>query len=210
MHSEPKGRKIRPSRRHDFLTPTEVADRLLVAPVTVRLWASRGLLRSVSTPGGHRRFREADVEAFVAARQRLQPANRRPPSRLLIIDDDAQYARYLANLVASRAPTVAVDIALAGFTAGIKCESMRPDVVTLDLQMPDMDGVAVCRLLRDMFGGRKPRIVALSGFLSSENAERMRAAGADVCLSKASSSEILLHELGLDAPAPAAPSPAAV
>jgi CheY-like chemotaxis protein len=74
---------------------------------------------------------------------------------------------------------------------------MRPDVVTLDLQMPDMDGFAVCRLLTSMFGDRKPRIVALSGFLSSENIKRIQAAGADACLAKTTAPDLLIQELGV-------------
>ena len=193
--TEPAG-----SRRAEFLTPNQVAYRLLVAPVTVRLWASRGLLPSVSTPGGHRRFRVQDVEAFIAKRQQLQASADAPPSRLLIIDDDPQFARYLSNLLAVRAPSVAVDVACDGFSAGIKCEAMRPDVVTLDLQMPDMDGFAVCRLLRSMFGDRKPRIVALSGFMSSDNVKRILAAGANACLAKTTAPEVLMRELAIPMP----------
>ena len=111
------------NRRDQFLTPTEVADRLLVAPVTVRLWASKGLLRSVTTPGGHRRFRTVDVDAFIAEHQQTHPSKDAPPSRILIIDDDAQFARYLSVLISTRAPGVFVDIALNGFAAGIKCEA---------------------------------------------------------------------------------------
>ncbi len=197
-----------PSRRQQFLTPNQVADRLLVAPVTVRLWASRGLLPSESTPGGHRRFRVEDVEAFIAKRQQIQSAGEAQPSRLLIIDDDAQFARYLSNLLAARAPSVSVDIAFDGFTAGIKCESMRPDVVTLDLQMPDMDGFAVCRLLRSMFGEQRPRIVALSGFLSADNIKRILSAGANACLAKTTAPDVLIRELGLAGVAgPAAAKP---
>jgi len=183
--------------RLEYLTPHQVADRLLVAPVTVRLWASRGLLKSVNTPGGHRRFRVEDVDDFIAKRQQVQSTADSGPSRLLIIDDDAQFARYLSNLIASRAPTIAVEIATDGFSAGIKCEAMRPDVVTLDLQMPDMDGFAVCRLLTSMFGERRPRIVALSGFLSADNIKRIRAAGADACLAKTTAPGLLIEQLGI-------------
>lgn len=187
------------NRRRQFLTPNQVADRLLVAPVTVRMWASRGLLRSVSTPGGHRRFRIEDVEKFIAARQALQTPTLGPPTRLLIIDDDAQFARYLSGLITMHAPAVSVEIALDGFSAGIKCEAMRPEVVTLDLQMPEMDGFAVCRLLQEMFGKHKPRIVALSGFLSPASIKRIRKAGADACVAKTTAPEVLLQELGFEA-----------
>ena len=193
--------------RLEYLTPHQVADRLLVAPVTVRLWASRGLLKSVNTPGGHRRFRVGDVDEFIARRHQVQSGADSRPSRLLIIDDDAQFARYLSNLIASRAPTVSVEIATDGFSAGIKCEALRPDVVTLDLQMPAMDGFAVCRLLTSMFGDRRPRIVALAGFLSAEKIKRIQAAGADACLAKTTAPDLLIEELGVKSLGMRVPAP---
>jgi excisionase family DNA binding protein len=195
------------ARRLDYLTPHQAADRLLVAPVTVRLWASRGLLKSVNTPGGHRRFRVDDVDEFIAKRQQVRSRTRNGRSRLLIIGDDAQFARHLSNLIAARAPTVSVEIATDGFSAGIKYEAMRPDIVTLDLQMPDLDGFAVCRLLTSMFGGQKPRIVALSGFLSAENVTRIQAAGADAYLVKTTAPDLLLHELGVKPTRTPVPAP---
>jgi excisionase family DNA binding protein len=180
-----------------FLTPNEVADRLLVAPVTVRQWAKRGLLPSETTPGGHRRFRERDVQEFIERRRQIQDHGARSPSRILIIDDDEQYTRTLSALLSARAPGLHIETAPDGFTAGIKCESLRPDIVTLDLQMPDMNGFEVCQLLRTMFGPDKPRIVVLSGFLSEENQRRVLAAGADSCVSKTAPMETLLRELGL-------------
>lgn len=192
-------------RRPEFLTPNEVADRLLVAPVTVRLWANRGLLPSETTPGGHRRFRERDVGEFISRRRQIQENGARSPSRILVIDDDEQYTRTLVKLLCARAPGLHVDTAHDGFTAGIKCESLRPDIVTLDLQMPDMDGFEVCRLLRTMFGREKPRIAVLSGFLSEENRRRALEAGADCCVPKTAPTDTLLRELGIVRAVPARP-----
>jgi excisionase family DNA binding protein len=165
--------------------------------VTVRLWASKGLLPSVTTPGGHRRFRAEDVDAFLAKRRKLDRPEGAAPSRVLIIDDDPQFTRYLSKLLATHVPSVFVDVAVDGFSAGIKCEALRPDALTLDLHMPDMDGFEVCQMIRAQFGKNKPRIVALTGFPSEENTRRIIEAGADSCLAKTTSFVVLLRELGV-------------
>jgi excisionase family DNA binding protein len=48
-----------------FLTPGEVAAIFRVDPKTVTRWAAAGRLPSIRTPGGHRRFRESDVNALM-------------------------------------------------------------------------------------------------------------------------------------------------
>jgi excisionase family DNA binding protein len=192
----PVGQPV-PRGRDEFLTPTQVAERLLVAPVTVRLWASKGLLPSVTTLGGHRRFRTLDVEAFVSKHQHLTTNGGKQPKRILIIDDDAQFARYLKSLVSTNAPGAVVDVADNGFAAGLKCHAMRPDVVALDLMMPDVNGFEVCALLRTMFGKDKPYIAALTGTASRENTDRIVAAGANSCVAKSAPAKVLLEKLGV-------------
>lgn len=48
-----------------LLTPGEVAARFRVDPKTVTRWAAAGRLPSIRTPGGHRRFRPADVQRLL-------------------------------------------------------------------------------------------------------------------------------------------------
>ncbi len=52
-----------------LLTPSEVATLFRVDPKTVTRWAKVGKLSSIRTLGGHRRFREAEVQALLAAAQ---------------------------------------------------------------------------------------------------------------------------------------------
>jgi DNA-binding response OmpR family regulator len=156
------------------------------------------LLPSVTTLGGHRRFRAEDVDAFAARHQQARAGARARASHVLIIDDDPQFSQYLSRMISAHAAGVVVDVANDGFSAGIKCESIRPDVVTLDLQMPDMDGFEVCSMLRRMFGRSKPRIVALTAFPSARNSRRIIAAGADACLAKTTPVRVLLQEMGLE------------
>jgi excisionase family DNA binding protein len=52
-----------------LLTPAEVAKMFRVRPQTVTRWANEGKLTSGRTPGNHRRYRAAEVEAFLAGLQ---------------------------------------------------------------------------------------------------------------------------------------------
>src|SRR5262249_61004818 len=91
---------MKKSKQKTHLTPNEVAELLMVNPVTVRQWAARGLLRSLTTPGGHRRFLLSDVEEFARSRGSTPVARTSGrPDRILIVDDDNQVARFIADLV---------------------------------------------------------------------------------------------------------------
>jgi excisionase family DNA binding protein len=191
---------MKKSRQKTHLTPNEVAELLMVNPVTVRQWAARGLLRSVATPGGHRRFLLSDVEEFARSRGVTPVArNSGRPDRILIVDDDPNVSRLIAELIHERDSHIETEIASDGFEAGVKVESFRPHVLVLDLMMPGMDGFEVCRRLRARPTLTHIRIVAVTGFSSPENVDRILAAGADACLAKPLDSERLLLALGLAA-----------
>ena len=56
------------SRSHDaeaLLTPAEVASMFRVDPKTVTRWAKAGKLTSIRTLGGHRRYRESEVQQLL-------------------------------------------------------------------------------------------------------------------------------------------------
>jgi excisionase family DNA binding protein len=196
---------MRKTRQKTHLTPNEVAELLMVNPVTVRQWAARGLLRSLTTPGGHRRFLLGDVEEFARSRGATPvPRKSGRPDRVLVVDDDPQVCRAITELIRRHAPNVETEIARDGFEAGVKVESFRPHALVLDLMMPGMDGFEVCRKLRERPTLNHIRIVAITGFPSEENAERVLAAGADACLPKPLDSDRLVAELGLTAQEPGA------
>jgi excisionase family DNA binding protein len=80
-----------------YLTPNEVAHLLMVAPVTVRSWAQKGLLVAKVTPGGHRRFLKSDVEIFVHECGVVQtPVDPNAPL-VLIVDDDPLMITYITD-----------------------------------------------------------------------------------------------------------------
>src|ERR1700761_4934908 len=106
---------MKKSKHKTHLTPNEVAELLMVNPVTVRQWAARGLLRSLTTPGGHRRFLLSDVEEFARSRGSVPAVRSGQPERVLIVDDDMQLGLYVAEVTKSRHPRVAIETAHDGF-----------------------------------------------------------------------------------------------
>jgi excisionase family DNA binding protein len=188
--------KKTPQKTH--LTPHEVAKLLMVNPVTVRQWAARGLLRSMTTPGGHRRFLLSDVEEFARSRGSAPRAGASGrPERVLIVDDDTQMSRLISEVIRGRAPDVNLEIANDGFEAGAKVESFRPHALVLDLMMPGMDGFEVCRRLRARQTLSHIRIVAMTGSHTPENVAKILEAGANVCLPKPFDADEFLAALGL-------------
>jgi CheY-like chemotaxis protein len=75
------------------------------------------------------------------------------------------------------------------------CERDRPDIVFLDLGLPDIDGHEVGRRLRRMPAMAKSRIVALSGYGQDEQVRRSSQAGFDGHLTKPVDHETIITEL---------------
>jgi excisionase family DNA binding protein len=53
------------SGQENLLTPAEVAAQFRVDPKTVTRWAKAGKLTSIKTLGGHRRYKESEVNALL-------------------------------------------------------------------------------------------------------------------------------------------------
>lgn len=183
---------------HDraYMTPNEVAELLMVSPVTVRQWAQKGWIRAITTAGGHRRFLRQDVEQF--ARERGMELASDGPPRVLVVDDNRSFARYLADLLASQPHPINTETAHDGFDAGRKVLQFSPDIVLLDLKMPGMDGFSVCRQLKEDDATKQIRIIAMTGYYTPDNETRILRAGAEACLAKPFDKNVLLNAMGFE------------
>jgi two-component system, OmpR family, KDP operon response regulator KdpE len=112
------------------------------------------------------------------------------PSRILIVDDEPSILGAMAPLLRSRGYEVAT--AMSGVAALETSERFQPDVVILDLGLPDIDGIEVCRLLRD---ARPVPCIVLSARESEADKVAALDAGADDYVTKPFSTEELLARL---------------
>ncbi len=88
------------------------------------------------------------------------------PIRVLVVDDSAFMRRVVGEAVASQADMELAGVAHNGLDALLKVEQLQPDVVTLDVEMPEMDGLTALRHLMT----RYPRPVVMLSSLTSEGA----------------------------------------
>lgn len=180
------------------LTPNEVADLLMVSPITVRQWAQKGLIEALATAGGHRRFTLDAVRRFAKERGLTLPDLPAEEHSLLIVDDDHQLNQFLVALFTTEVPGLVVYSAEDGFEAGRLVALHNPEVVLLDVMMPGIDGVDVCRRIKSSPKTARVRVVGMTGFHTPEVVSRMQAAGAEALLKKPFSNDDVLAACGFD------------
>jgi PAS domain S-box-containing protein len=116
-----------------------------------------------------------------------------PPRRFLVVDDNQDAATTLAMLL--RLGGDEVHVAHDGEQAVAVADTLRPEVVLLDLGLPKKNGYDVCRELRERPWGRDATIVALTGWGQSEDRRRSEDAGFDGHLVKPVDHAVLMQLL---------------
>jgi DNA-binding NarL/FixJ family response regulator len=113
-----------------------------------------------------------------------------PDIRVLVVEDNFYTRHGTVAFLREQPGIVVAGEAADGERALALFERMRPDVVVVDLRMPDMDGVELTRALR----ARAPeaRIVVLTHYQGDEDISQALKAGASGYLTKESSGEELL------------------
>ncbi len=105
------------------------------------------------------------------------------PRRVVLVVDDQPMTREVVNAMLEH-DEVEVHTASSATEALETAERVRPDVVLLDVMMPDSDGFAVCRKMREAYGADSPRIVMLTGRSDDVARREALAAGASGYLVK--------------------------
>ncbi len=86
--------------------------------------------------------------------------------RVLVVDDSAFMRRVVSEAVAAEPDLEVIGTAINGLDALLKVEQLQPDVVTLDVEMPEMDGLTALRHLM----ARYPRPVVMVSSLTQAGA----------------------------------------
>ena len=95
------------------------------------------------------------------------------PIRVLVVDDTSIYRKVVSDVLNDDPSIEVVGVAANGSIAMRKIEMLRPDLLTLDLEMPEMDGLEVLDALKDLPDA--PGAIMLSAFTSDGAKSTMEA-----------------------------------
>jgi excisionase family DNA binding protein len=171
-----------------FFTTSEVANYCAVTNDGVLKWIKSGKLRAFSTPGGHYRVSAEDFRAFLEKYDipvdesffRGTPKER----TVLVVDDEPNIREIVRRLLNELDANLKVEEACDGYEAGIKIGSLNPDLVIMDVMMPRVDGISLCRSIRENPKTEHVKVLAITAFPEQDNVKKMYDAGADLCLIK--------------------------
>lgn len=171
-------------KRKDVLTTGQVAKLCNVAPRTVSKWFDSGQLRGYRIPGSKdRRIPVAQLIGFMKAHGMPLNGLETGKVRVLMLDKDQDICRLIKDTIAEQGP---FDVAYANsaFEAGAAVEGFKPDVMIVDVSMPDVQSAQLCRDLRANAGVQPLKLVATSGALTPGQGEQVLQQGFDAYLAK--------------------------
>jgi excisionase family DNA binding protein len=172
---------VNPKSDKSIYTTHEVSRLLHVNPRSVINWIEQSLLPSYRTPGGHRRIRRDDLLAFLRKHQIPTPESLvEGKFNVLIVDDEQEIVDLMKTFLLRQG---GYDVATAsdGISALLEVGRAKPDLLILDIMIPGVDGIEVCRRIKADSSNRTI-IIAVSGNAEHEN-DIIRA-GADVFMIK--------------------------
>ena len=165
-------------------TTGEAAKICKVSQQTIIRCFDSGQLKGFRVPGS--RFRRIPREALY----RFMKENGIPTDALesgkrgiLVVDDDQAVVDLITDVLSAdgRFETKAVN---NGFGAGMLAKEYHPDLIILDVMLPDINGKAVCELIRSDSTMADIKIICISGMVEEDKIQELKEAGADDFLHK--------------------------
>jgi excisionase family DNA binding protein len=165
-------------------TTGEAAKICKVSQQTIIRCFDSGQLKGFRVPGS--RFRRIPREMLY----RFMKENGIPTDALesgkrgiLVVDDDQAVVDLITDVLDAdgRFEVKAVN---NGFGAGMLAKEYHPDLIVLDVMLPDINGKSVCELIRSDATLSDIKIICISGMVEEDKIEELKAAGADDFLHK--------------------------
>lgn len=173
----------------------QIGKMLNVSRQAVNQWIDKGYIQSYRTPGGHRRVRRADLMNFLKERNIPVPEvllksfsdNGHVRSRIMVIDDDQDYLALIQQAIITQLPKADVMLFSNGYDALMALGANPPDLLVLDLKMPNIDGFEICARLKSNARTQMLPIFVVSALDGGELRQRLESLGVTAFCTKSSS-----------------------
>ena len=182
----------------NILTTGDIARYCETSVKQVNRWILGGKLESFQNPGGHYRITKEKFREFLERNK--MPINEeffdKQQKKILIADDDASLAKAYAFALKKRFKDVKIETAIDGYETLIKTGKFNPDILILDIRMPRIDGLEVCRRLRnDTTTNKGIKILVVTAHSHEYDRETVLASGANEYLIKPVKITTLLEQV---------------
>lgn len=171
----------------EIFTVAKASEYCSVSPKTIINWVESGYIEAYKTVGGHRRIKKKNLEAFMEEQGIPIPQAaglQDEKIRVLVVDDDPIIVETIVLAFEEDERDYEVISASDGFEAGLQVEHFKPNLLILDIMMPDIKGYEVCKRVKSNQETKDTKIIVLSAYLDEEKFKKMKEYGADACFSK--------------------------
>jgi excisionase family DNA binding protein len=174
-------------------TTGEAAKICKVSQQTIIRCFDSGQLKGFRVPGSRfRRIPRDQLYAFMKDNGIPTDALESGKRKVLIVDDDVDLVDLLVD-VFERDGRFDIRTANNGFDAGMLVKEFQPDLVVLDVMLPDINGLEVCQRVRDDKNMPDVNIICISGMVEQDKVQDLKDAGADDFMQKPFTVEALLE-----------------
>lgn len=181
----------------EILTVSQAGKYCKVSPKTIINWIDAGHLKAYKTVGGHRRIKQEDLDQFLKEKGMPLPeeAKAEEKKKILVVDDDKIIVETIVQALEEDEFGYEMISANDGFEAGLQVNHFKPDLLILDIMMPDINGYEVCQKIKSSPDTKDIKIIVLSAYLDDDAFKKMKEYGADACFSKPLPLEQLKYEV---------------
>ena len=165
-------------------TTGEAAKICKVSQQTIIRCFDNGSLKGFRVPGSRfRRIPREQLFSFMRDNGIPTDALESSKRKVLIVDDDQDLVELLVDAF-ERDGRFDIRTANNGFGAGMLVKEFRPDLVVLDVMLPDINGKEVCQRVRSDETLDSVKIICISGMVEQDKVADLKAAGANDFMQK--------------------------
>jgi len=197
-------------KTQSVFTTGQAAKICKVSQQTIIRCFDNGQLKGFRVPGSKfRRILRADLYAFMRDNgiptdsfeltpadppEPVAPVNLTGKLKVLVVDDDPELVELIVSVLQDDG-RFETRVATNGFEAGMMVKEYRPNIIVLDVMLPDINGKEVCVRVRSDETLENVKIICISGMVERNKIKELKAAGADKFLQKPFDTDTLIGEM---------------